>query len=74
MNFNKVISNMQELQNKIEVYENKNKRIDETIILIEKDITKLENKLEKEQDEISKHIIDIKLLIMKEIINRFKVK
>ena len=37
MNFNKVISNMQELQNKIEVYENKNKRIDETIILIEKD-------------------------------------
>lgn len=42
MNFNKVISNMQELQNKIEVYENKNKRIDETIILIEKDITKLE--------------------------------
>lgn len=74
MNFNKVISNMQELQNKIEVYENKNKRIDETIILIEKDITKLENKLEKEQDEISKHIIDIKLLIMKEIINRFKEK
>ena len=65
---------MQELQNKIEVYENKNKRIDETIILIEKDITKLENKLEKEQDEISKHIIDIKLLIMKEIINRFKEK
>ena len=46
MNFNKVISNMQELQNKIEVYENKNKRIDETIILIEKDITKLEKKLE----------------------------
>ena len=65
---------MQELQNKIEVYENKNKRIDETIILIEKDITKLEKKLEKEQDEISKHIIDIKLLIMKEIINRFKEK
>ena len=74
MNFNKVISNMQELQNKIEVYENKNKRIDETIILIEKDTTKLEKKLEKEQDEISKHIIDIKLLIMKEIINRFKEK
>lgn len=74
MNFNKVISNMQELQNKIAVYENKNKRIDETIILIEKDITKLEKKLEKEQDEISKHIIDIKLLIMKEIINRFKEK
>ena len=74
MNFNKVISNMQELQNKIEVYENKNKRIDETIILREKDITKLEKKLEKEQDEISKHIIDIKLLIMKEIINRFKEK
>ena len=74
MNFNKVISNMQELQNKIEVYENKNKRIDDTIILIEKDITKLEKKLEKEQDEISKHIIDIKLLIMKEIINRFKEK
>lgn len=74
MNFNKVISNMQELQNKIEVYENKNKRIDETIILIEKDITKLEKKLEREQDEISKHIIDIKLLIMKEIINRFKEK
>ena len=74
MNFNKVISNMQELQNKIEVYENKNKRVDETIILIEKDITKLEKKLEKEQDEISKHIIDIKLLIMKEIINRFKEK
>lgn len=74
MNFNRVISNMQELQNKIEVYENKNKRIDETIILIEKDITKLEKKLEKEQDEISKHIIDIKLLIMKEIINRFKEK
>lgn len=71
MNFDKVISNMQELQTKIEVYEKKNKSITDAINSIEKDISKLDKKKEKVTDEIEKHIIDIKILIMKDIIKRF---
>ena len=44
MDFNKVITNMQELQSKIEVYELKNKNIDEAISSIKKEIIKLEKK------------------------------
>ena len=61
MNFDKVISNMQELQTKIEVYEKKNKSITDAINSIEKDISKLDKKKEKATDEIEKHIIDIKI-------------
>lgn len=71
MNFDKVISNMQELQTKIEVYEKKNKSITDAINSIEKDISKLDKKKEKATDEIEKHIIDIKILMMKDIIKRF---
>ena len=71
MNFDKVISNMQELQTKIEVYERKNKSITDAINSIEKDISKLDKKKEKATDEIEKHIIDIKILMMKDIIKRF---
>lgn len=71
MNFDKVISNMQELQTKIEVYEKKNKSITDAINSIEKDISKLDKKKEKVTDEIEKHIIDIKILMMKDIIKRF---
>lgn len=73
MNFDKVINNMQELQNKIEVYEKNNKKISDTLLSLEKDISKLEKKLEKEQDEINKHILNIKILLMKDVINRFNV-
>ena len=57
MDFNKVITNMQELQSKIEVYELKNKNIDEAISSIKKEIIKLEKKCEKEQNEIEKQTI-----------------
>lgn len=36
MNFDKVISNMQELQSKIEIYEQKNKKIEDTLSSIKK--------------------------------------
>ena len=44
MNFDKVINNMQELQSKIEVYEDKNKKIEDSITSINKEILKLEKK------------------------------
>ena len=74
MDFNKVITNMQELQSKIEVYELKNKNIDEAISSIKKEIIKKEKKCEKEQNEIEKHILNIKILIMKDIIGKKKKK
>ncbi len=74
MNFDKVINNMQELQNKIKIYEEKNKNIDNAIISIKKDILKLEKKLEKETDDVNKMILKIKVLIMENILNRFTIE
>lgn len=73
MDFNKVINNMQELQSKIEVYELKNKNIDDAITSIEKDIIKLEKKIANSKDEIDKHILNIKILLMKDIAERFNI-
>ena len=74
MDFNKVINNMQELQSKIEVYEEKNKNIESAISYINKDIIKLEKKISSSKDEIEKHILNIKILLMKDIIKRFNIK
>ena len=74
MNFDKIINNMQELQSKIEVYEQKNKNIEDSIASIKKDILKLEKKKESSKDELDKHILSIKLIFMKEIVKRFEVK
>lgn len=74
MDFNKVINNMQELQSKIEVYEEKNKNIESAISSINKDIIKLEKKISSSKDEIEKHILNIKILLMKDIIKRFNIK
>ena len=41
---------------------------------IKKEIIKLEKKCEKEQNEIEKHILNIKILIMKDIIGKFNFK
>ena len=71
MNFDKVISNMQELQSKIEIYEQKNKKIEDTLSSIKKEILKLEKKKATLNYEIDKHTLDIKILIMKDIIDRF---
>lgn len=74
MDFNKVINNMQELQSKIEVYELKNKNIENAISFINKDIIKLEKKVSSSKDEIEKHILNIKILLMKDIVKRFDIK
>lgn len=73
MDFNKVINDMKELQDKITSYENKDKKIQDAITSINKDIIKLEKKKEKETDEIEKTLLYLKLLIMKAVINRFEV-
>ena len=74
MNFDKIINNMQELQSKIEVYEQKNKKIEDAISSINKEILKLEKKKSVLKDEIDKHIFDIKIITMKDIINKFNTK
>lgn len=74
MNFDKIINNMQELQSKIEVYEQKNKKIKDAISSINKEILKLEKKKSVLKDEIDKHILDIKIITMKDIINKFNTK
>lgn len=74
MNFEKVINNMQELQSKVEVYEQKNKKIEDAISSINKEILKLEKKKSVLKDEIDKHILDIKIITMKGIINKFNIK
>ena len=65
---------MQELQSKIEVYEQKNKKIEDAISSINKKILKLEKKKSVLKDEIDKHILDIKIITMKDIINKFNTK
>lgn len=74
MNFDKVINNMQELQSKIEVYEDKNKKIEDSITSINKEILKLEKKKSTLKNEIDKHILDIRILIMKDVVNKFNIK
>lgn len=73
MNFDKLINDMQELQSKVALYEQRNKIIDEAINSINKDIVKLEKKKDNSKDEIDKHILAIKELLMKEIVTRFNV-
>ena len=73
MNFDKVINNMQELQSKVEVYKKKNKNIEESINSIRKEILKLEKKKDNSNDEMDKHILSIKILIMKDIVNKFNL-
>ena len=65
---------MQELQSEIEVYEQKNKKIEDAISSINKEILKLEKKKSVLKDEIDKHILDIKIITMKDIINKFNTK
>ena len=60
MNFDKVISDMQLLQTKIEDYEQKYKYIEDALFSINKDILKLEKKKEKSKAELDKYIISIK--------------
>lgn len=72
MNFDKIIKNIEELQSKVEVYELEKNRIDSTINSIKKDIIKLEKKIEKEQNELNKNVLQMKRLIMKDILNRFQ--
>jgi len=74
MNFDKIINNMQELQSKIEVYELKNKNIEDAITSINKDILKLEKKKDSSKNEIDKHILAIKILLMKDIVSRFNIE
>lgn len=74
MNFDKVINNMQELQSKIEIYERNNKSIEDAIASINKDILKLEKKRENSKNEIDKHILSIKILLMKDIVDKFNIE
>lgn len=73
MDFNKVIEDMKSLQSKVDLYENKEKIISDAISGIQKDILKLEKKIEKESDEINKEILKLKVLIMKEVAERFQI-
>jgi len=73
MDFNKVINDMKELQDKITSYENKEKKIQDAIISINKDIAKLEKREEKENDDINRTILHLKILLMKDIANRFNM-
>lgn len=74
MNFDKVINNMQELQSKIEIYEMNNKSIEDALASINKDILKLEKKRENSKDEIDKHILSVKILLMKDIVDKFNIE
>ncbi len=73
MNFDKIINDMQLLQTKVKDYEQKYKFIEDTISSINKDIAKFEKKKDNLTDEIDKHILSIKILTMKDIVNRFNM-
>lgn len=73
MDFNKIIEDMKLLQEKVDLYEKKNKTIEDAIIQLDKEINKIEKKIEKETDLINKQVLQLKVLIMKDIAGRFKV-
>ena len=73
MNCDKIINDMQLLQTKVKDYEQKYKFIEDTISSINKDIAKFEKKKDNLTDEIDKHILSIKILAMKDIVNRFNM-
>ena len=70
MNFNKIIEDMKNLQEKIDLYTKKEESLKNAISVINKDLSKLEIKKEKEADEINKAILNLKILITKSIINK----
>ncbi len=70
MNFNKIIEDMKCLQEKIDLYTKKEENLNNAISVINKDLSKLEIKKEKEADEINKAILNLKILITKSIINK----
>lgn len=74
MDFGKIINEMQELQSKVEVYELQNESVKTALNSIKKDIGKLKKKQDKEQDNINKQFLQIKILIMEDIIKRFETK
>ena len=51
----------------------KNKNIEDAITSINKDILKLEKKKDSSKNEIDKHILAIKILLMKDIVSRFNI-
>lgn len=70
MEFSKIISDMQVLQEKNKLYEDKCNKIDSIINSLKKDLIKLEKRKEKEVNEINKTILNLKLLLIKDIINK----
>lgn len=70
MNFNKIIEDMKNLQEKIDLYTKKEESLKNAISVINKDLSKLEIKKEKETDEINKAILNLRILITKSIINK----
>ena len=64
MNFDKIISDMQLLQAKIKDY---------VINSINKDIIKLEKKKENSNDEFDKQILNLKILLISDILKRFNI-
>ena len=70
MEFSKIISDMQILQEKNKLYEDKCNKIDSIINSLKKDLIKLEKRKEKEVNEINKTILNLKLLLIKDIINK----
>lgn len=70
MEFSKIISDMQVLQEKNKLYEDKCNKIDSIINSLKKDLIKLEKRKEKEANEINKTILNLKLLLIKDIINK----
>ena len=73
MNFDKIINDMHLLQTKIADYEEKYKYIEDVVNSINKDILKIEKKKANSKSEIDKHILSIKILLMKDIVSRFNI-
>ena len=73
MNFDKIISDMQLLQAKIKDYEKKYKFFEDVINSINKDIIKLEKKKENSNDEFDKQILNLKILLISDILKRFNI-
>lgn len=68
MDFNKIAKDMLDLQTKLEVYEARNNQVKELLTILLKENLKLEKKLEKEESEIDKITMQLKIAYNKKMI------
>lgn len=72
MDFNKVAQEILELQNKMQIYQNRNNKLKELLAELLKENLKLQKKIEKESDELNKLYLQLNMYFNKRMISNIE--